>query len=236
MIRSPIEELSMADLVKLFERQVQIHGLARFLPLLEDPSPGVVENLAQEESDHSPSENGSEDVLTNSDFGIDGNEDEEFRDNASDEDDYISDDGDDNQSVVDEVLDNIRAGNMIHIHESINFDSLHCPPLGSILISMFGACDCSDFGMVCCGQIDDFQFFASMNLMEELDDASKTINSPLRIASNLLRKRLYKLLYHAIDFGILEKNERRKLPNCVVAKIRQIYPSSSGDYMGFKEN
>ena len=74
-----------------------------------------------------------------------------------------------------------------------------------------------------------------MNLMEELDDASKTINSTPRIASNLLRKRLYKLLYHAIDFGILEKNERRKLPNCV-AKIRQIYPSSSGDYMGFKEN
>ena len=74
----------MADLVKLFERQVQIHGLARFLPLLEDSSPGVVDILAQEESDHSLSEDESEDVLTNSDFGIEGNEDEKFRDNASD--------------------------------------------------------------------------------------------------------------------------------------------------------
>ena len=43
------------------------------------------------------------------------------------------------------------------------------------------------------------------------------------------------MLFRASDFGILEKNERRKLPNSVVARILQIYPSITGDDVGFKE-
>ena len=76
----------------------------------------------------------------------------------------------------------------------------------------------------------------SLDLINEHAVASASVDSIDRIPSNLLRKRLYKLLFHATDFGILEKKERRKLPNCAVAKIRQINPSPTGCYMRFKEN
>ena len=32
------------------------------------------------------------------------------------------------------------------------------------------------------------------------------------------------------------KGERRRLPNCAVARVRQIFPSDTGFYMGFKES
>ena len=79
-------------------------------------------------------------------------------------------------------------------------------------------------------------FFSALNLVGEYDEALLTIDSVDRIPANKLRKRLYIKLFHATDFGILEKNERRKLPNCAVARVRQIYPSKTGDYMGFREN
>lgn len=82
----------------------------------------------------------------------------------------------------------------------------------------------------------NFNFFESLNFIGEHEEATITADSVDRISSNLLRKWLYKLLFHATDFGILEKKERRKLPNCAVARIRQIYPSNTGDYMGFREN
>lgn len=36
--------------------------------------------------------------------------------------------------------------------------------------------------------------------------------------------------------GTYQKRERIRLPSCVEARIRQIYPSKSGLYMGFKES
>lgn len=88
---------------------------------------------------------------------------------------------------------------------------------------------------ICCKE-DEFQFFSAVEFSNEFDASLESINCCDRIAQNLLRKKLYKMLFHATDFGVLEKNERRKLPNCAVAKIRQIYPSPTGDYMGFIEN
>ena len=87
-----------------------------------------------------------------------------------------------------------------------------------------------------CGQTDDFQFFESLRLGEEYNISLNSVDSIDRITSNLLRKRLYKMLLHATDFGILEEDERPRLPNCVVARIRQIYPSKSGNYMDYNEN
>ena len=36
MSKNPIEESSIDDLIKLFEKQVKIHGVAKFIPLLEE--------------------------------------------------------------------------------------------------------------------------------------------------------------------------------------------------------
>lgn len=239
MSKNPIEELSIDDLIKLFEKQVKIHGVARFIPLLEEsPLMDLVEIPDQQchgDEFESVGEEESENVFTDSDYGIDDDGDSSIG-SESDGEGFISDDDvDDNQSVVDEVVNNLRNGNLFNVHQQVIFDSIHCPPFESIASTMVGICDCNHFGMGVCGQSDNFQIFPTLNFLEELEVAKDTIHSPLRIESNLLRKRLYKLLFHATDFGILEPNERRKLPNCAVAKIRQIYPSSTGDYMGFKE-
>jgi hypothetical protein len=63
----PFEDLSMAELRNVFERQVNLYGIGRFIPLLE-------ENIEEESnSGNIEEQNGSSDEsvdnLTDSDFG-----------------------------------------------------------------------------------------------------------------------------------------------------------------------
>lgn len=37
------------------------------------------------------------------------------------------------------------------------------------------------------------------------------------------------------SYGYLGKNKRKPLPNCVITKIRDIYPEQSGNYVQYKE-
>ena len=124
----------------------------------------------------------------------------------------------------------------IQLHDPINHDHRQCPPFNSINHTIYGDCDCPDYGMIECCQENNFSFFHRIAFDTEHTLAFNSIDDPSRLPSNLLRKRLCKLVFHETDIGLLEKNERRKLPNCAVARIRQIYPSEKGDYMGFKEN
>jgi hypothetical protein len=62
------------------------------------------------------------------------------------------------------------------------------------------------------------------------------VDNERRRPNNEIRKYYYGKLFIALDFGRLEKGERRRLPNCGIAKIRQLHPSESGFYMGFKES
>jgi hypothetical protein len=71
--------------------------------------------------------------------------------------------------------------------------------------------------------------------MSQISNAGENIGSDERRSNKDLRKALYKKVFRASDFGVLEPGERRRLPNCAVAKVRQIYPSDTGYYMGFKE-
>ena len=144
----------------------------------------------------------------------------------------ISDDG----SVNNVHLGAVADGLVIHHHEPMVFNTIHCPPFESIVHTLFGECDCLEFGMEVCGQTDEFQFFSELDFVDRHIKALETADSLDRVSSNLIKKSIYISLFDAIDFGILEKKERRKLPNCVVARIRQIYPSKTGDYMGFKES
>jgi hypothetical protein len=158
---------------------------------------------------------------------------------AAPEDTYLLIDRDeiDHDSVGSDIINDVPPRERIYVHEPVDFASLHCPPFESIETTMLGVCDCTDFGMIECGTNDNFQVFsADINFIDEYSDALSSVHSPLRLPSNKLRRRLYGLLFCACDFGILEKRERRKLPNCAVAKIRHVFPSSDGYYMGYLEN
>ena len=53
------------------------------------------------------------------------------------------------------------------------------------------------------------------------------------------RRKLFRFAVYRTFFGILElnglgKGRQYKLPTCVVTKIRNLYPSKSGKYIGFQ--
>ena len=89
-------------------------------------------------------------------------------------------------------------------------------------------------------QENNYQFlrdcFYAIDFDNQLQLAESSIDEPRRKPNNEMRKYFYKKVFVSLDFGVLEKGERKRLPNCAVAKIRQIYPSESGYYMGFKEH
>lgn len=226
-----IEDLPIVDLVELFKKQVSLYGVSKCILFLKfdgtddrtsDADDDDVRNVQPGNGDDSSDES-SVDIFSDDSFD-DGSE--------SDDSLHSGDDKSDEKSLQGALPDD----RVIHFHAPQIFASLHCPPFDSINNTLHGECDCCDFGMEVCGRTDEFVFFSASNLVEEYNQAVVTVDSIDRIPANLLRKRLYKMLFHATDFGILEKNERRKLPNCAVARIRQIYPSTTGDYMGFKEN
>jgi hypothetical protein len=237
MSQTDIEDLSMTDLVELFKRQVKLYGVAKCINFLQfDGVDGGVPKSHEDEKS-GPNEDDvvsvpdSVDILSESSNGEESNDDESSADSGNSEDIFSDDEISDDESVHGPIAD------ILHLHDPPVFNTRHCPPLESILETVHSACDCTDFGMDVCGQTDDFQFFeAHFNFSDEHAEATLSADSEDRIHSNKLRKRMYKILFHATDFGILEKNERRKLPNCAVARIRQIYPSITGDYMGFREN
>ena len=226
-----IEDLPIVDLVEFFKKQVSLYGVSKCILFLKfdgtddrtsDADDDDVRNVQPGNGDDSSDES-SVDIFSDDSFD-DGSE--------SDDSLQFGDDKSDGGSLQGALPDD----RVIHLHAPQIFASLHCPPFDSINNTLHGECDCCDFGMEVCGRTDEFAFFSALNLVEEYNEAVVTVDSIDRIPANLLRKRLYKMLFHATDFGILERNERRKLPNCAVARIRQIYPSITGDYMGFKEN
>jgi hypothetical protein len=56
--------------------------------------------------------------------------------------------------------------------------------------------------MIDCCPTNDHSFFSNLKLDNELLQATETLNDILRLPSNSKRKRLYKLVFFAYDFGI----------------------------------
>lgn len=75
----------------------------------------------------------------------------------------------------------------------------------------------------------------TIDFEEQLLLAKDGVDIQSRIPNNEMRKFYYKKLFVCLDFGVLEKGERKRLPNCAVAKVRQIFSSDTGYYMGFRE-
>ena len=165
-------------------------------------------------------------------------------DNNSSDDEIASNDNDslpdaevvDISDDEDEFVDNLHAGNTVSIHGVVGHESLHCPPFTEIEKTLYECCDCAEFGMGGCCRPDDFVFFGSIDFETSMAEAVDKVNDEGRIPNNIQRKKLYRSLILDTNFGVLEKKERGKLPNCGVAKVRQIFPSTSANYRSCKKN
>ena len=134
----------------------------------------------------------------------------------------------------------------IHIHGPF----VHVGAVGFapslMFVPLYLECDCAHHALpeCCLDSEPPFNFFINHydeSLRVDFDgefDLARTAfteNNPLRQPNNRQRHRLYTSIFLALDFGELLPGERRKLPNCVCAKVRQLYPDGSGCYMEFKE-
>ena len=136
----------------------------------------------------------------------------------------------------------------IRIHDPFDHEGAvgFAPPLMAIEYTQYLECDCAHHALpeCCLDSQPPFNFFINhydeslrVDFDGEFDLAwtAFTENNPLRPPNNRQRHRLYKSIFLALDFGELLPGERRKLPNCVCAKVRQLYPDESGFYMEFKD-
>ena len=147
----------------------------------------------------------------------------------------------DDDVTVESIEDN---GNRVKVHDRVVHDHIHCPPFPDMSSTFAGIpcgiCDCEDFVLAECFQENNFEFLKTSEYPILFDElyllAVEGIDNERRRPNNDIRKYYYKKLFMALDFGALEKGKRRRLPNCGVAKIRQLHPSDTGYYMGFKEN
>ena len=174
-------------------------------------------------------------------------------DDDDDDDDYLdSDDTDEEESEAEgdsdvdlDANDNdVDDAYMLQLHDAVVFNSFHCPPFPSIddTTSDDFPCDCVERGLPICGRTDNFNYFVdppfgfqNLNFETEEAEANETMNEEHRSLNNEQRKSLYRRVFFLMDFPEEADNKRRQLPNCVCAKIRQIYPSATGMYMGYKE-
>ena len=160
--------------------------------------------------------------------------------------DSIDDDNDSDDGTDDNSVENMPQVNddRIMLHELIVHDHIHCPPFRDLSENFCGipcgVCDCDNFSFALCLQENKFQFLKDCYYIINFDDqlllAESSIDKLRQKPNNELREYFYKKLFVSLDFVVLEKGEIKRLPNCAVAKIMQMYPSETGYYMGFKEH
>ena len=163
-----------------------------------------------------------------------------------------NDSGDDDDNDVDHSDDSddgsvenlpIFIPDRIRIHDPVVHQSHHCPPFDDMTQTfcgdICGVCDCYDFNFARCLQETNYLLLKetvyTIDFDEQLLLAKDGVDNLRRTPNNEMRKFYYKKLFVCLDFGALDKGERKRLPNCAAAKVRQIFPSNTGFYMGFKE-
>jgi hypothetical protein len=146
-------------------------------------------------------------------------------------------------SVESNICDKKYGVKSFKLHDHVVFDTFHCPPFPDtpegLENTMKQPCNCSSYGVL-------FQKCAKLwgigdpiDWGEEREFALKTINNDKRQSNSTKRKDLYKSVYRAYENGVLmERGQvtQIRLANCAEAKVRQVYPSSDGFYMGYSEN
>lgn len=109
---------------------------------------------------------------------------------------------------------------------------------------------CSDVGVVrdmmetenqCITEHSKFcNFILNRDALEMATYGHKTISYPDKDDQDsfhqLLRHAAYRSFLNLLEFHGLGKNNRYRLPACVIQSIRSKYPSISNEYVGFKES
>ena len=109
---------------------------------------------------------------------------------------------------------------------------------------------CSDVGVVrdmmetenqCITEHSKFcNFILNRDALEMATYGHKTISYPDKDDQDsfhqLLRHTAYRSFLNLLEFHGLGKNNRYRLPACVIQSIRSKYPSISNEYVGFKES
>ena len=167
---------------------------------------------------------------TNSSFS--SNVSEKGSDEESDSSDYSEHSSSPDSNICDKKFGAISC----KLHDPVAFDTFHCPPFPDtpegFENTMKKPCNCSSYGVLFqkCAQL--WGIGDPIDWEKERDFALKTINNDKRQSNSTKRKDLYKLVYRTYVNGVLERGQDIRLANCAEAKIRQIYPSYDGYYMG----
>ena len=237
MDTNELMELDMTSLMTYIEGHIRRNGRISVINAVAVDCSGDFDSPNDSDSRELRELSDGSSMLTDSDYSsmaTDGDYDEI--------DDSVSNEGAiDDQPILGEALPILDR---IQIHGPIDhLNTHHCPPFNDMLPvfrgNPHGICDCDDFLFAMCVQDNNFVYFKTANYIIDFEEvyrkAWESVDIEERRENKDLRKALYKKVFRALDFGALEPGERRRLPNCAVAKVRQIYPSDSGYYMGFKE-
>lgn len=224
MLRNDLVEASEDEFLAAVRVVMRVQGRGCLIDAILNESAADNSQLSENMDDNSPSESDSDDSDEPYDEQYEPDDDESVNDSVDEEPQFNAD--------------------KIMLHDPVVHDYIHCPPFVDLSRTFCGmqcgVCDCDDFNFAQCLQEGDYQFFKNcyytIDFAAQYDLAKNSIMQPRRKLNNELRKYFYKKVFIALDFGVLEKGERKKLPNCAVARIRQIFPSDTGYYMGFKQH
>ena len=124
----------------------------------------------------------------------------------------------------------------VYVHPPLNPVQFHQPPMDQIVMTPGDACNCTYMGLPnCARENQDFLIAEGFNADTELERARNIHNRLDGEANNKKRKALYRRLISVMNWGPMVIGERRRLPNCLEAIVRRLYPETSGLYMGFRD-
>ena len=108
------------------------------------------------------------------------------------------------------------------MHPLLDLVQPHQPPMDQIVITPDDGCNCLSFGLPNCARGNqDFFKRRGFDADSELERARAISNRLDREPNNVKRKQLYRRVHSALNFGPMERGERR-LPNCVEAIVRRL--------------
>jgi hypothetical protein len=167
-----LDTLPMPELLSLFENHMHIYGRSQLVGVIRNTP--VDTDLFDDSSDHGdeseeePSEGDSDSFDTDS---SDSSQEIDIDENSDDE------------SVLSAYM-GVIANEEIRLHPPVEHHYRHCPPFETLQHTLFGACDCSEYGMIECCQINNFSYFHNLKFDEEYQLAMDSIQDEDRLGAN----------------------------------------------------
>ena len=122
------------------------------------------------------------------------------------------------------------------MHPPLDPAQPHQPPMDQIVMTPGDRCNCVSFGLPNCARVNqDHLKSRGFDADSKLERARAISNRLDKEPNSLKRKQLHWIVHSALSFGPMERGERGRLPSCVEAIVRRLYPETSGLYMGFRD-